>query len=81
MKPPKNGLFVKWSRREKDLVFGHDKQKCDASLLYVMLCCAPAYSERKTSVIEELEARGFDITTLKISIKRKSNSGDDNAGD
>jgi hypothetical protein len=32
---------------------------------------APIFSKMKPSFIEELEARGYDITTIKFSIMKK----------
>lgn len=31
----------------------------------------PLYSKMQPSLLEELEARGYDLTTLKFSIKKK----------
>jgi hypothetical protein len=33
----------------------------------------PIFSKMKPSLFEELEARGYDLTTLKFSIKKKTN--------
>ena len=52
--------------------------KRDTRLLYYYLCCQrpdtskqPLFSVMQPSLIEELTARGYDITTLKFSIMKK----------
>lgn len=56
------GLRVRWSKRERDLVFWHDRHKPDVHLLHVHL----------SPLAAELDKRGFDIRTLKFSIGRKA---------
>lgn len=65
-----NSLAIEWSKREKDLMFFHDKHKPDGHLLYNFFCHTKT-STGKTFV-EELKERGFDITTLRFSVLRKS---------
>jgi hypothetical protein len=60
----------KESRRDyrKDLVFG-SPCKPDGHLLYGALCFTEVTGGK--SLVQELEARGYDITTLQFSVKRK----------
>lgn len=51
----------------------------DSLLLYNYICTKspdtsvkPLFSKMRPSLIEELEARGYDITTLRFSIMKKA---------
>lgn len=57
------GLRVRWSKREKDLLFEYDKHKWDGHYLYSVFTKA---------FTAELESRGFDVTTLRFTVKRKT---------
>lgn len=53
--------------------------KRDANFLHYYLCSKhpdptvlPIFSKMKPSFIEELEMRGYDISTLKFSIMKKN---------
>lgn len=57
---------------------GDASMKRDTNLLHYHLCSKhpdpfvqPIFSEMLPSLIEELQARGYDITTLKFSIQKK----------
>lgn len=63
----KKKLRVSWSKREQDLMFHFPTRKCDGALLYHALNTTEVHQGR--SLVEELEARGYDISTLKFSIK------------
>ena len=72
-------LKVRYSKREKDLLIEYPR-RCDGSLMYYHLCCEhPHYNfgmkdklyEMEKSLVKELEERGYDIKTLKFSIKLK----------
>lgn len=77
MKPKHGEIRIDWSKRENDLVFswgGEGATKATAGYLQGQLSykhydCNGRLTE--PSIIEELEARGYDITTLHISIKKK----------
>lgn len=61
-----------------DLIFcwGDGVPKCDGSLLNSALSGKrhhPFDGTWSDSLIEELEKRGYDITTLKFSIQKKTN--------
>ena len=70
-----------WSKREKDLMFDWNSpaSKSDSHLLHNVLCnkrflpsfLSPKEWQEEKSLIDELEERGYDITTLKFSIKKK----------
>jgi hypothetical protein len=53
--------------------------KADTALLHMIMCSKrpdplklPIFSIMEPSLIEELIARGYDITTLKFSIMKKA---------
>ena len=57
---------------------GDASMKHDTNLLHYHLCSKhpdphvrPIFSKMLPSLIEELQARGYDITTLKFSIQKK----------
>ena len=67
MKP--NRLLAKWSQKEKALLYFFP-QKSDGGML------ASAFEQDKLllgkTLVQELELRGYDITTLRFHIDRKS---------
>ena len=57
---------------------GDQLMKRDTNMLHYYMCskrpdplAKPLYSVMQPSMLEELEARGYDITTLKFSIQKK----------
>ena len=48
-------------------------RRCDRSLMYGVLCIKPVkgVTLMDRSLIDELEARGYDTTTLEFRVKRK----------
>ena len=70
MKPKCPQLSARWSRREKDILFDWDDGigKPDGHLLYYYLCCLTS-PDGKT-LVGELKARGYDITTLRFSVRK-----------
>ena len=59
-------LSARWSKREQDIVFNYPR-KCDGSFLFGMLC----HDWRgEPSMVEELKRRGYDIETLRFSVRR-----------
>jgi hypothetical protein len=77
---PTKTLKAVWSKREEDILI-YSPCRPDGHLLWGTIggkVCSP---DTKTpgwkghiwepSLIEELEKRGYDITTLKFSIKKK----------
>ena len=71
-------LKVRWSKKEKDILFEYPR-RCDGALLhYYMGSDIPIHDfsfeksyELRKSLFKELEDRGYDLTTLKFSIKLK----------
>ena len=55
---------VYWSKPEKDLAVAWDQEAGGANPRYIL-------GLFDTAVTEELERRGYDITTLRFSIKKK----------
>lgn len=58
------------------MTWGDGCSKRDGNYLYWMLCCKrqvfkDGKMEFDPSFIEELEARGYDVTTIKFSIQKK----------
>ena len=58
-------LKAYWSRREKDIVFSYPT-KPDGQLL-----CNALHGIGVKELVAELDRRGYDITTLKFTIKQK----------
>jgi len=57
-------IWINWSKRERDLMVHWDKESSKANPGYII-------GLFPKEVQQELDRRGFDITTLKFSIKRK----------
>lgn len=86
-KRPTPDLAAFWSKGQKDLVFKHSDAapRCDNRLIYNWLCLWKAGhvgkgvvispDEPYKTLVEELEARGYDLTTLRFSIRKKKASG------
>jgi len=76
MRKPKGDLVAWWGKLEgesPDVCFHWDKHKSDGHLLYMFFNQHQVdyNGDLKKSFMEELESRGYDITTLKFSIQRK----------
>jgi len=65
----KDILGASWSKREKDIMIRYPNKR-DGNLLYGYFRRIN-YPEHETSLLCELEKRGYDLTTIKFSIKRK----------
>ena len=60
-------LTVRWDKRQNDLVYGWPTNAADGALMNL-------YFNRSgfdPAITRELEARGYDITTLQFRIKKK----------
>lgn len=78
-------LVVFWSKREKDFLIRYPRS-CDGHLAYGVFCSErrrPNYQrnaenptpwEWDPSFVKELEARGYDTTTLRFSVQRKASA-------
>lgn len=70
-------LRVRWSKAEDDLLISYPRS-CDGHLAYGALCgdrMRLAVGEKPPwdfdpSFVEELKRRGYDIRTLKFSVRR-----------
>jgi len=82
-------LLVQWGKLpndQPDVIFSHGgdgANKCDSSLLYTVLCCERPRVDCDTgmivwdrSLVSELELRGYDLTTLRLSIMKKAGGGE-----
>lgn len=79
-------LKMYWGRESKhdapDVILawqGDRLMKRDTNMLHYYMCskrpdpiAKPLYSVMQPSMIEELEARGYDLSTLKFSIQKKA---------
>lgn len=74
-------LSLIWDKRQNDFVFKYPR-RCDGKLIGSHICGdilrhvmpwekAPPYNFEKTNFAEELERRGYDLTTLRFSIELK----------
>jgi len=82
------GLQIYWGREphgNPELMFawqGDATMKRDINLLHYTMATRhpdtsvqPLFSKMRPSLFEELDARGYDLTTLKFSIKKKAAHG------
>jgi hypothetical protein len=75
-------LRARWSKRERDILYSYPRHGSEGAILHhhfsilrdPELRVADYYRPAGKTLIEELEARGYDITTLKFSIKLKASS-------
>ena len=70
MRKPKAELRVYWSRKERALVY--DGTKPTGGLLATFFEQVELYEKR--TLAQELEARGYDLTTLRFQIRKKAAS-------
>ncbi len=78
MTKPKT-IVVKWSKRENDILYswGDGIPKCDTSLIHSTLDYDFGREDNNFhhGLMAELEKRGYDLTTFKLTIKKKEVSG------
>jgi hypothetical protein len=82
----KGVLSMRWSKRENDLLYewGDGCKKADSSLLHHVIGCERQrfdFDAKKRgdaipitwdpSFVKELELRGYDLTTLKFSVRKR----------
>ena len=78
--PHDEWLTVRWGRlrgaRSEDILLSGPR-RCDLSLMYGVLCAPPVKGEAllDRSLLDELAARGYDITTLELRVRRKPDAG------
>lgn len=88
MSRPRPDQRVRWSRRERALLYSYEREKPTSMLIAhffegltqgqasgVMDKSDPRYGR---TLAQELEARGYDLTTLRFSIRRKADSASEN---
>jgi hypothetical protein len=63
---PKKKLTARWSKRERDYLYSYPDSP-DGHLLYGFFA---GYTQGP-EFLKELEARGYDMTTLRFSIELK----------
>lgn len=78
---PETTLRIRWSKRENDVVYQYPGRKADGHLLHHYIASprprvggAVDGVHFDPSLLEELEKRGYDLTTLSFSIKKKKSS-------
>lgn len=71
----KPDLVVRWSRREGALVYHYQNNagKALGSVLADVIEREELFDGKRT-LAAELEARGYDLTTLRISIRKKASA-------
>jgi len=73
-------LQARWSKRENDVLYSYPNRWDGALLNMILGAPRQRYDytsgrvEYERSFIEELEARGYDIKTLRFSVQRKPQS-------
>ncbi len=67
-RPRGGALKVWWSKRERDIMYDWDKHPSDGHLLDNFFCYTQGLGGK--TFVQELEDRGFDITTLRFTIER-----------
>lgn len=63
----KNKLSAKWSAKEKSILYSYPRKQDGGMLAAAFEMCK--LLDNKT-LLQELEDRGYDITTLKFSIEK-----------
>jgi hypothetical protein len=78
-------LRVRWSKRERALLYGYEGDKHTSMVLaeffeHLTMGTLYDYKGRKPepgddrTLAQELDARGYDLTTLRFSIRRKADA-------
>ena len=75
------GKEDRWSGADVTFAWGEGVSRCDASLLHTIMGTTRFYPagmdkplgtyRTEHSFIDELEARGYDITTFRFSVQKK----------
>lgn len=61
-------LWCRWSRRENDFVHHWPKHAADGHLLHAAMTRG-LWGTGTRSFLQELEERGYDLTTLRFSVR------------
>ena len=71
-----NILSARWDKKEEDIIFFYPTS-ASGHLLHSIFCSERIYLDENLeakfdkSFVDELEERGYDITTLRFSVERK----------
>lgn len=65
-------LSANWSRREKDVMY-HFPSSPDGHWLHSWFRWARLDDKTVTSFLDQLKERGYDVTTLRFSVKKDPN--------
>lgn len=69
---PNNKLRAYWSKKENDVMYYYPKCGVDGSLLHHFFSYVTNdFGDGQKTFLDELDRRGFDLTTLKFSIAYK----------
>ena len=72
----KGDLIAYWGKGQKDVMFsstdGKNATNARRLLYHAFACVKMTKEEDSKSFLDELEARGFDLTTIRFSINRKA---------
>ena len=77
-----NTLAAYWSHEERCLEVWHPTHKSDAAMMFCYFSgggvwepndhLKPLYERKEVPLVTELERRGYDVTTLRFSVKKKT---------
>lgn len=70
----KPALSARWSKRHRDLLYNFDRYPPDGHFLHGLFSHVVVDGKSGRNLVQELEARGFDVTTVRFSIQRKEQS-------
>ena len=71
---PETTLVAYWSEKEDDLMY-HYPRRPDGHMLHGAFSHALMFrDEPESTLLKELERRGYDLTTLRFSVKLKPRS-------
>jgi len=71
LKNKERTLRAYWSKKENDLVYWSPR-KADGHLLHGVLYYKSTLPTLEIPLLEELEKRGYDLTTIRFSIQLKA---------
>lgn len=69
LRRPKKVLRVRWSKRERALLYHHPDSSSNGGMLAYYFEGMKWPGDK--TLAQELEARGYDLKTLRFSIERK----------
>jgi hypothetical protein len=66
-----NTLAARWSKKHNDVVFEYPQRPDGRLLMYFFSVAKLGLDPEAKTLLDELAARGYDLKTLRFSIKRK----------